>query len=146
MTKLYLQLLGEVYVCELYYWPARVFSKASWRWSSFNLSLDSLTWLTYAYGMRCQDDVTPGEFLLIQCACQFLGLGTSTYVCSWSITDCYIIKWCGSHAWYGWTIKAMVEAKVLYDGFTVSCRGIIAPLIIARPLDVSILLMNIRLA
>jgi hypothetical protein len=42
-----------------------------------------LTWLTYAYGMLCQDDVDPGEFLLIQCACQlFFGLGTSTHVCS----------------------------------------------------------------
>jgi hypothetical protein len=41
-----------------------------------------LTWLTYAYGMLCQDDVSPREFLLIQCACQlFLGLGTSTHVC-----------------------------------------------------------------
>jgi hypothetical protein len=41
-----------------------------------------LTWLTYAYGMLCQDDVTPGEFLLIQCACQlFFGLITSTHVC-----------------------------------------------------------------
>jgi hypothetical protein len=32
--------------------------------------------------MLCQDDVAPGEFLLIQCACQlFFGLGTSTHVC-----------------------------------------------------------------
>jgi hypothetical protein len=42
-----------------------------------------LTWLTYAYGMLCQDDVAPGEFLLVQCTCQyFFGLGTSTHVCS----------------------------------------------------------------
>ncbi len=42
-----------------------------------------LTWLTYAYGMLCQDGVAPGEFLLVQCACQlFFGLGTSTHVCS----------------------------------------------------------------
>jgi hypothetical protein len=34
-----------------------------------------LTWLTYAYGMLCQDDVNPGEFLLIQCACQFCWTG-----------------------------------------------------------------------
>ncbi len=53
----YLQLLGEVDVFELYYWPARVFSRASWRCSGFTLSLGSLTWLTYAYGMRCQDEV-----------------------------------------------------------------------------------------
>ena len=30
--------------------------------SSYKLSLDSLTWLTYAYGMLSQDDVAPGEF------------------------------------------------------------------------------------
>ncbi len=71
VDKLYFQLLGEVYVCELYYWPARVFSRAPPRCSSFNLSLGSLTWLTYAYGMHCQDDVPPIEFLIIQCACQF---------------------------------------------------------------------------
>jgi hypothetical protein len=29
-----------------------------------------LTWLTYAYRMLCQDDIAPGEFLLVQCACQ----------------------------------------------------------------------------
>ncbi len=76
-----------------------------------------LTWLTYAYGMLCQDDIAPGEFLLVQCACQsFFGLGTSTHVCSWSIIDRYIIKWHGSHAWYWfWTIKAfLVEAVVLW--------------------------------
>ena len=33
-----------------------------------------LTWLTYAYGMLCQDDVAPGEFLLVQCACQLFFL------------------------------------------------------------------------
>ncbi len=52
------------------------------------------------------------------------------------ISDCYIIKRHVSHAWYGcWTIKALVEAKVLYDGFTMSCGGIAALLIIARPLQ-----------
>ncbi len=75
-----------------------------------------LTWLIYTYGMLCQDDVVPGEFLLVQCARQlFFGLGTSTHVCSWSITDRYIIKWHVSHAlcWF-WTIKALVEAQVLW--------------------------------
>ncbi len=43
------------------------------------------------------------------------GLGTSTHVCSWSITDRYIIKWDVSHAWYWlWTIKVLVEAVVLW--------------------------------
>ncbi len=35
---------------------------ASCRCSSFNLSLSSLTWLTYTYGMPCQDDAAPGEY------------------------------------------------------------------------------------
>ncbi len=53
----------------------------------------------------------------------FFGLGTSTHVCSQSINDCYIIKQHGSHAWYGcWTIKALVEAEVLYDGFYCESR------------------------
>ncbi len=67
----------------------------------------------------------------------FFGLGTSTHVCSRSINDHYIIKQHGSHAWYGcWTIKALVEAEVLYDGFTASPGCIAAPLIMARPLCV----------
>ncbi len=74
-----------------------------------------LTWLTCAYWMLCQDVIAPGEFLLLQCAYQLsFGLGPSTHVCSWSITDCYIIKQHDSHSWYGcWTIKALVEAEVL---------------------------------
>ncbi len=48
---------------------------ATRRCSSFNLSLGSLTWLTYAYGMLCQDGVAPGEFLLLQCAYQFFWTG-----------------------------------------------------------------------
>jgi hypothetical protein len=47
----------------------------------------------------------------------FFGLDTSTHECSQSIYDLYIIKQHGSHAWYGcWTIKALVEAELLYDG------------------------------
>jgi hypothetical protein len=49
LTKLYLQpFLGEVDVCELYYWPARVFSRASCRCSTLNLCVGYITWLTYA--------------------------------------------------------------------------------------------------
>ncbi len=74
---------------------------------------------------------------------KYLGLGTSTHVCFRSINDRYIIKQHGSHAWYGcWTIKALVEAEVLYDGFNVSHRCIAAPSIIARPLGVSLLMSN----
>jgi hypothetical protein len=36
-------------------------------------------------------------------------------VCSWSMSDCYIIKWHVGHAWcWFWTIKALVEAQVLW--------------------------------
>ncbi len=72
-------------------------------------------------------------------------LSTSTHVCSRSINDRYIIKQHGSNAWYGcWTIKALVEAEVLHDGFTVSCGCIAAPLIIAIPLGVSLLISNYK--
>ncbi len=107
--------MGKADVCELYYWSTSVSvgSPAGalaiiWRWVL-------LTWLTYAYGMLCQDDIAPREFLLLQCACYYFGLGTSTHVCSWSITDHYIIKWRVCHAWYWfWIIKALVEAVVLW--------------------------------
>jgi hypothetical protein len=53
----------------------------------------------------------------------FFGLGTSTHVCSQSNPDCYIIKQHVSHAWYGClTIKALVEAEVMYDGFYCESR------------------------
>jgi hypothetical protein len=62
------------------------------------------------------------------------------------ISDRYIIKRHVSHAWYGcWTIKALVEAEV-FDGFTVICGGIAAPLIIASLYCVSIFIKVIRLA
>ncbi len=94
-------------------WP--VFSRASHR-SSYNLSLGSFDMVDLCLWDVCQDDVPPGKFLLIQCACQLsFRLGTSTHLCSWSITDHYIIKWHVSHAWYGcWTIRALVEAIVLW--------------------------------
>jgi hypothetical protein len=48
-----------------------------------------------------------------------------------------VIKRRDSYSWYRfWTIKALVEAVVLKDGFFVICRGVVAPLIIARPLFV----------
>jgi hypothetical protein len=43
-----------------------------------------LTWLTYAYGMLCQDDVVPGEFLLVQCACQL-------FFWSWHFNSCMFL-------------------------------------------------------
>ena len=48
-----------------------------------------------------------------------------------------VIKRHDSYFWYRfWTIKALIEAVVSNDGFSVICRGIVAPLIIARPLFV----------
>ncbi len=108
--------MGKADVCELNYWLA----SASVGHPAGALAIICcwvlLTWLTYAYGMLCQDDIAPGEFLLLQRACQlFFGLGTSTHVFSRSITDCYIIKWHVSHAWcWFWTIKALIEAVVLW--------------------------------
>ena len=108
--------MGKVDVCELYYWSVSVFVEHPTGAVAIICLWVLLTWLTYAYGMLCQDDTAPGEFLLIQCACLlFFGLGTSTHVCSWSITDCYIIKRHVSPAWYWfWTIKVLVEAMVIW--------------------------------
>jgi hypothetical protein len=48
-----------------------------------------------------------------------------------------VIKRHDSFSWYRfWTIKALVEAVVLNDGFSVIRRGMVAPLIIARLLFV----------
>ncbi len=139
--------LGEVDVCELYNWLASVSVRHLAGALAITCHWVLLIWLIYTYGMLCQDDIAPGEFLLLLCECHFLffWLGTSTHVCSWSIADRYIIKRHGSQSWYGcWTIKALVEAEVLYDEFTVSRGCIAAPLIIARPLGVSLLISNYK--
>jgi hypothetical protein len=108
--------MGKAEVCELYYWLASVSVGHPAGALAIICLWVLLTWFTYAYWMLCQDGVAPGELLLVQCAWQlFFGLGTSTHVCSWSITDCYIIKRHVSPAWYWfWTIKALVEAMVLW--------------------------------
>ncbi len=93
--------LGEVDVCELYYWPARVFSRASRRCSSLYLSVGSLTWLTYALWDGLSRWNRSWRVLTLQCACKFFGLCTSIHVCSQSIPDCYIIKQHVSHAGMG---------------------------------------------
>jgi hypothetical protein len=46
-----------------------VFSRASHRCSSYNLSLDSFDMVDLRLWDACQDDVAPGE-LLVQCPCQ----------------------------------------------------------------------------
>ncbi len=100
-------------------------------------------WLTLM-GCVVRMTLLPGEFSLLQCAWEMFGLDTSTHAWLWSIADHYIIKRHSSHAWYGcWAIKALVEAEV-NDGFTLSFQGIAVPLIIARPLGVSILLRENR--
>ncbi len=49
----------------------------------------------------------------------------------------FVIKSHDSYSWYRFgTIKALVEAVVLNDGFSVIYRGLVALLIIARPLYV----------
>jgi hypothetical protein len=59
------------------------FSRASRRCSSYNLSLGSFDMVDLRLWDACHNDVAPGKFLLIQCACQLsFGLGTSTHVCS----------------------------------------------------------------
>ena len=45
----------------------------------------------------------------------------------------HVIKMHDSYSWYWlWSIKALVEAVVSNDGFYVICRGMVAPLIMAR--------------
>ncbi len=94
-----------------------VFSRASCRCSSYNLSLGS-------FGMvdLCLWDALSRwrsswrVFYLSNVHAKFsFWLGTSTHVCSWSITYRYIIKRQASPTWYWfWTIKALVEAMVLW--------------------------------
>jgi hypothetical protein len=143
--KLYLQLLGEVDVCELCYWPARVLSRSSHRCSRFDLILGPFDMVDLCLWNALSRWCCSWRVFTHPMCTQSIGLGTLTHVCSWSITDCYIIKRHGSCAWYGcWTIKTLVEAEVLYDGFTVSCRGIAVPLIIARHLGVLLLINNYK--
>jgi hypothetical protein len=60
-----------------------VFSRASCKCFSYDLSLGSFDMVDLRLWDACQYDVAPGMFLLIQCACQLsFGLGTSTHVCS----------------------------------------------------------------
>ncbi len=124
----YLQVLGEVDVCELYYWPARHGLHPSGALALICLWVLWHGWLTL---MGCSVKMMwLLESLLVQFVCkyQFVGLDNSTHICLW--LNCHIIKRQGSHAWYWcWTIKSLVEAEVLYDGFSVGCGGIAALLI-----------------
>ncbi len=103
-----------MYVC--YTTDRPVFSRASHRCSSYNLSLGSFDmvdlclWDALSRWCSSWRVFTPSMCMPI-----IFGLGTSTHVCSWLITDCHIIKQHVSHAWYGcWTIKSLVETEVLW--------------------------------
>ncbi len=94
-----------------------VFSRASHRCSSYNLSLGSFDMVDF----RLWDALSRwrSSWRVFTCPPMCMPivfwLGTSTHVCSWSITDCYIFKRHASPAWYWfWTIKALVEAMVLW--------------------------------
>ncbi len=114
--------LGGVDGCELYYWLAKCFGRASCRCSIFNNCL----WVLWH-----------GWLLLMWCSVKIMLLLESfTYLMCMSIPICriwqsfmiirdhYIIKWHVSHAWYGcWTIKALLEAEVSCDGFFCETRG-----------------------
>ncbi len=146
LTKLYLQLFWRRWCMWAILLIDQCFSRASHRCSSYNLSLGSFNivdlclWDALSRWRSSWRVFTPPMCMPIS-----FGLGTSTNVCSQSIPDCYIIKRYVSHAWYGcWTIKALVESEVLYDGFTVSRGCIAAPLIIVRPLDVSLSISNYK--
>ncbi len=90
------------------------FSRASRRCSSYILFLGSFDMV----GLCLWDALFRWRsswrvFTPPMCVPFFFGLGTSTHVCSWSITDHYIIERHVSYAWYGcWTINALVEAEV----------------------------------
>ncbi len=67
--------MGKADVCELYYWPASVSVGHPTGALAIICHWVLLTWLTYAYGMICQDDIAPGEVLLLQCAFQLFWTG-----------------------------------------------------------------------
>ncbi len=71
---------------------------------------------SYAYGMLGQDDIAPGEFCSSNVYANTSFRIRQFFSCMFMIiSDPYIVKWHGSHAWYGcWTIKALLEAKVLW--------------------------------
>ncbi len=52
-----------------------VFSRASRRCSSYNLSLGSFDMVDLRLWDACQDDVAHGKFVLLQCACQLFWAG-----------------------------------------------------------------------
>jgi hypothetical protein len=70
LTKLYLQLFWEklMYVSYTTDWPGSSVGHPTGALAKICLWVIQHGWLTL-YGMRCQDDIFPGEFWLLQCAC-----------------------------------------------------------------------------
>jgi hypothetical protein len=95
-----------------------------------------LTWLTYAYEILCHDDVVPGEFLLVQCACQLFFWTGHINSCMFMINYLIVISSSGMLAMFdiGSGPSKHWQKLWCYDGFTVILGGIAALLIIARPL------------
>ncbi len=60
--------MGKPDVCELYYWLGSVSVVHPAGALAIICCWVLLTWLTYTYGMLCQDDIAPGEFLLLHSA------------------------------------------------------------------------------
>jgi hypothetical protein len=86
-------------------------SRASHRYSSYNLSLGSLTWSTYAYGMMLLLESSTCPMCMPIAICKNRQFNSCMFMI---ISDCYIIKQHVSHAWYEcWTMKTLVEAEML---------------------------------
>ncbi len=92
-----------------------VFSRASRICSSYSLSSGSFDMVDLRLWDALSGWCSSWRVLLFNVHANFFELGTSTHVCSWSIIDHYIIKRRVGPAWYWfWTIKALVEAMVLW--------------------------------
>ncbi len=93
-----------------------VFSRASRRCSTYNLSLgyfDMVDLCLWDALSRWRSSWR--VFTCPMCMPIIFWTGHINSCMSWSITDCYIIKWHVPHAWYWfWTIKALVAAVVLW--------------------------------
>ena len=93
-----------------------VFSRASCRCSSYNLSLGSFDMVDLClWDALSKWHSSWRVFTCPMCMPIIFWTGHINSCMSWSITDRYIIKWHLCHAWYWfWTIKALVEAVVLW--------------------------------
>jgi hypothetical protein len=135
LTKHTSNFLGKADVCELYYCLASVPVGHPAGALAIICCWVLLTWLTYAYGVLCQDDIAPGKcFTPPMCI---------PFVLDWAHQLMYahdqlliVISSSGMLAMLGVgsePSKLWLKLRC-YDGFTATFRGIAAPLIIARPL------------